>query len=384
MELSILLRYMNIGIDVFAIVNLLILYITSRHAFDNSQDVRYLHGTMGRLLVILITDTISWVCGGTPGTFMHYFLYVDLMIYMVLQLDAVLAWRRYVHYRVNGRKMTVRMELLSSWLPLSVLLLLMLSTPFTGLMFTVDSENVYARGPLNSPMAIVVMIYLALTSLWVLRKRQGEQRTDKRAEYLVLAAFVVPPFIGGIIQVCVYGVSLIWPCAYISMLLLYLNLSQQEISMDALTELNNRGSLDQYLLDLINERIDHYLIIIDVDRFKQINDNFGHDVGDMALKDMSQILRENFVGHKEYIARYGGDEFVVVFPNGTTMQIREMLNNLNERIEDYNKSAGKPYNLEISAGFAQYRWDIMDGPEDIIKLADARMYEMKEEHHKLH
>lgn len=101
----------------------------------------------------------------------------------------------------------------------------------------------------------------------------------------------------------------------ISMLLLYIICQEQLISTDPLTGLNNRNRFETYMLSLfsnVDQAEDVYLLMMDADGFKQINDRYGHVEGDHALQVISAALKEVCSASGGFIARYGGDEFVVL------------------------------------------------------------------------
>jgi diguanylate cyclase (GGDEF)-like protein len=153
---------------------------------------------------------------------------------------------------------------------------------------------------------------------------------------------------------------------------------------DPLTGVYNRQYLEDYLLKLIkkakrnkNEKI--MVIFFDLDNFKPINDNFGHNTGDKVLKEVADIIKSHF---REYdlISRFGGDEFVAVIENPPA-SIYDRINRLKEIIEDTFRN----YNISISLGVSNYPDDVDEkllDEEKVIKLldiADNRMYENKKE-----
>jgi len=87
---------------------------------------------------------------------------------------------------------------------------------------------------------------------------------------------------------------------------------------DTLTGLDNRGHLNQRFIEMFNEAINHDLdlacVMIDIDYFKAINDTLGHDVGDQVIHFLSQLLQAT-IRHVNFVDRFGGDEFIVLFHN---------------------------------------------------------------------
>ncbi|MCR4793105.1 MAG: diguanylate cyclase [Lachnospiraceae bacterium] len=376
----------NLGVDGFALIVMLILLYTSIISFDNTQDVRFMKRALIMLFSVLLFDFFSWLMDGRKGSTIHVLLNIDITLYYIAQIYAVIVWAQYVQYRVMRRVMSRQNVWISIVLPLGAVFVLLITNPLTHYTFSISAGNTYDRGPLSAPIALLVMGYLLFTSIWVMYKRSKELLGSTRREYAILAGFVIPPFIGAVIQMSHYGISLIWPMTTISMLLLYINRSRDEISIDALTGLNNRGSLDKYLLERVHENSDERLtlILMDVDKFKIINDELGHDMGDVALREVAEIIRQSFSSGHNFIARYGGDEFVVVIPQvDDPRMIDGFMRSLTTNVEHFNSTGDFPIQLSISCGTAFYPKNEIHTPEDLLKAADAQMYEEKERHHQL-
>ena len=374
----------NYGVDCFALAVMLIILFTCFTSFDNTQDVRFMRWTFILLTTTLFFDLIQWAIENTPGTNIHVLMHLDVSAYYMSQILSVVAWGEYVHYRVTGKIRTRKAQIAADYVPVGITLLMILINPFTGCVFRITSANAYERGPVSNPLAILVMGYLVGISLWVLFKRTQEKLASTKREYLILAGFVVAPFFGALIQLQVYGISLIWPLCSISMLLLYINRSRDEISIDALTGLNNRGSLDKYLIERIHPESEERLtlILMDVDKFKLINDNLGHDMGDVALREVSELIRKSFSQGHNFLSRYGGDEFVVIIPQvDDPRMIDSYMRDLKSNLDEFNKNMTFPMSLSISCGTAFYPKDNIRNPENLLKAADAQMYEEKERHH---
>ena len=121
------------------------------------------------------------------------------------------------------------------------------------------------------------------------------------------------------------------------------------------------------------------VIVVDIDAFKSINDTHGHLVGDMVLKEISQILR-NVCREVDIIARYGGDEFVVILPQTEREGSFYLAERARKTIKNYEfQSPGnEPIKLTVSCGVAALLPDIKD-KESLIKKADDALYRAKNE-----
>ena len=128
--------------------------------------------------------------------------------------------------------------------------------------------------------------------------------------------------------------------------------------IDALTGLPNRACFDEYLRDVVEARLagsGEYalgLLMLDVDRFKQFNDRFGHPAGDEALRQVASVMAGH-VRETSFAARYGGEEFVVVVPNVTLQQLELVAERLRRAIADTPvRFEGHAHAVTVSVGGA--------------------------------
>jgi diguanylate cyclase (GGDEF)-like protein len=153
---------------------------------------------------------------------------------------------------------------------------------------------------------------------------------------------------------------------------------------DPLTGLFNRGYVDERFAVELSRALRHRqqltLALIDVDRFKSLNDTHGHSAGDLVLRELGAILRHSF-RQSDTVGRYGGEEFVVILPEMNIEDAERKLESLRERIArtpiELNAD-GKTVALTISAGLAGLPADGTDAAE-IFALADQRLFQAKRE-----
>lgn len=117
---------------------------------------------------------------------------------------------------------------------------------------------------------------------------------------------------------------------------------------------------------------------IDFDNLKYVNDNFGHTEGNEYLISIINIMKENIRGN-DFIFKYGGDEFVVVFLGTTLNKVKKAWDRVLAAISGLNHNSD--YSKSISYGFAEYNSELngKSTAEDLIKLADRNMYKCKNE-----
>ncbi len=154
---------------------------------------------------------------------------------------------------------------------------------------------------------------------------------------------------------------------------------QQMASVDTLTQLMNRRSMNDYLSQLVYEKDkkgDVFSIAIaDLDFFKKINDNYGHDAGDYILKEVSGIFSKTMEGRGK-VARWGGEEFLFCFEDLNVGQSFNILDEMRQSIEahefDYHDTKIK---VSITIGLEEYYH--ITGIEGTISKADNKLYEGK-------
>jgi diguanylate cyclase (GGDEF)-like protein len=150
--------------------------------------------------------------------------------------------------------------------------------------------------------------------------------------------------------------------------------------MDELTGVNNRRGFfllaEQFRKLAIRHRTGMYLMYVDVDDFKTINDAHGHERGDQTLQDFAELLRTNFRA-SDVIARLGGDEFVV-FPVGTTREgVDIMMDRFRSSLEHYNDTVEESLRLRVSVGLSYFDPDAPCTLDDLVREADESMYAEK-------
>jgi len=161
---------------------------------------------------------------------------------------------------------------------------------------------------------------------------------------------------------------------------LYQNYQQarRDSQTDPLTGVGTRRVLDK-VLAAEYARAARYnrpfsVAIVDIDNFKQINDQTGHAAGDKALKNLAKIMT-NTIRSADIVTRYGGDEFVLLMPETEMHDAARILERIRRRVGTI--SVPKFHTLSISCGLAQWNGSIDDTPQSILKRADAALYQAK-------
>ncbi len=149
---------------------------------------------------------------------------------------------------------------------------------------------------------------------------------------------------------------------------------------DELTGLYNRrgfiANVEKVIGDPLNKDKVAILCFADMDNLKMVNDKFGHDDGDFAIRTVANVLRESF-RDSDIIGRFGGDEFVVLAVTGSDCDVPGIKDRIERVTKRYNEKAGKPYPIAMSTGVLKFKCDPSVDIYSIIDGADQLLYEEK-------
>ncbi len=298
--------------------------------------------------------------------------YLACIIYFISLLAAAVIWFFYSETIQGSGILKKKWIVFITIIPAAFLVVLL----FTGKIFTLD-ETGYHRASLYPLQVIISFGYILFTGVRAIYHAFQKENYVKKDEYLSLGAFVVLPVLSMIPQWLLNGAAPM-TCVGIALatMIVYQNHQQNLISKDPLTGLNNRNQVLQYLSSKMKSDDNNlYLMIMDADGFKQINDTYGHAEGDSALTLIADALKKAVPQHF-IIARYGGDEFVAIGEAESDQAVEQIRDSIYRQIEKDNVENNTPWAAEISIGFA-LRTDKENNIPDLIRKADKKLYEEK-------
>lgn len=268
----------------------------------------------------------------------------------------------------------------SIWLMLKICLAIGLAMPvlnlFTHWMFDFSEDYAYQRHFLFQTELAFLILVSSVCSVRLLEAAKRESAPAHRAHLYLTSTFPLCLLVALILSCAGEAVPVICVCVMVEMLCIYMGTSRYQISTDPLTQVNNRQNLIGFMdYKLKNHTGDLYLLMIDLDGFKSINDTYGHLAGDKALVELSGVLKRACgpVPKRPYIARYGGDEFIVI-TEGTEADIRSLCESIREGLKEVSGKSDT-YQLAVSIGLAKWK-DGMDH-KALIAAADADLYQHK-------
>lgn len=155
----------------------------------------------------------------------------------------------------------------------------------------------------------------------------------------------------------------------------YMTKSKTMISQDSLSGVNNRVSFNKYINNVFLSK-DHdgaYIVYIDIDKFKQINDTYGHIEGDEAISLVGKTLKSIAGETNSFVARIGGDEFVMIVKTTEEEKVKKVIQNISFELEERIIFSDKQYDLTVSCGYIEVKKNQKNIKELMVK-ADESMY----------
>ena len=230
-------------------------------------------------------------------------------------------------------------------------------------------------------LAIPLIYVVASTARSFLRAFQKENFAVRK-QYLACAIYPIIISITGVLQTLWLAAPFFCFGSTIMMLYVYIISLNDQVSIDELTRLNNRTQLKKYVAgESSKQNVDkstRFVLMIDLNKFKQINDQYGHVEGDMALKRTADALKaacgDNVL--KTFIARYGGDEFIIITKTDNEELVKELCHTIKDTVIRLNDEAGAKYELTASIGYASYTGDIT-AFQTALAEADEALYKDK-------
>ena len=250
---------------------------------------------------------------------------------------------------------------------------------FSPLVFYLDDNNTYHRGPFYWVFVLAAFLLILYGYLYYFVSKL----TTPSLRYFPAWEFLLPILMGLIIQSRLYGISLLPVSFAIAFCGLVICLQNESIYIDKLTGVYNRFELEEIRKDVIRKRREKIAaLMIDLNGFKSINDDYSHAEGDNALMAFADILVK-VVKTDGTVIRFAGDEFIIIFRKFKEDNISGYKERIRKGIEEYNETSGKPYKLSAAVGgdvFESRGRDI----SDLLSNIDSLMYKEKDEYYKIH
>ena len=264
-----------------------------------------------------------------------------------------------------------------------IIFLLIITSPCTHLTYSYTSTGEYVRGPLFMLMALFNFIYNLIVPVLAVSKLKRLKSPYLRKNAMSLVYFTLVPFTFGILQVFYPNTPGLCLGFIVGFYFVYIDMLNNQIYNDSMTGLNNRRKAEQYVSDLIQETsLDSafYFYTLDIDYFKDINDEYGHLEGDHAIRIVAKAIKKTIAQIQGFAARTGGDEFCMAIFCEHVQYPEDVVKALDKNLQEILQKKHIPYDLKMSVGFTRCDNDSIE-VDELFAIADKNLYINKEEHH---
>lgn len=300
-------------------------------------------------------------------------LHISTAFYYMNTIIIVFYWLLYLRDHVKGENASKK-PLMLIFIPFMVISFISIILSFFGvpIMYTMTPYGGFEIHFMYAPIVLSQYVVMIASSLFVVWNR----KELTQFEALTLIAYQLPPAIGIIFNELLPNVDLLWPSMTISLLIVYTNIQSRMNNTDPLTGVFNRREYEKQIRYFSSPKAQKKKVcamMIDIDDFKQINDLNSHQVGDMILIEVSQILQRS-VRKNDFIARIGGDEFCVIIENDQVTVLHEVINRINQNIEQYNRDRDGIPQIHVSIGYGIYDINCHGSFKEFFNRLDKQMY----------
>lgn len=359
------------------LLNLILIWTTRSNANSASEQwFKYVLFSFSCAFISnhLFTVINGWTMSASPDLRIPWVL---KSLYYIMMTAGVYFWCVYTEVELGYDAFRPIKKLPLQVLPLLLPVALVVINVRTHLVFDITENHIYVRGPHTDLLILFLIISTLIANFRILRVTQDEtdplllhqRRQLTSFPFCLLAGWLLSYFNGDLPTMCV--------CVTIELLCLYVGSSNRQIMIDKLTQINNRQNLNRFLTNKLRSHTDDlFLLMIDVDYFKSINDTYGHLEGDEALIRVANSLKLGCTVCRKhpYIARYGGDEFIIVAELSED-EIHELCASIRSKLQELNDKAGVPYSLHLSIGYAEWKEGMTSS--DLMFAADYNLYKEK-------
>ncbi|WP_050008263.1 GGDEF domain-containing protein [Butyrivibrio sp. WCE2006] len=334
------------------------------------------------LIAYFLSDAVWALFEGGIFPSNHTLMYIVTIIPYACILGSSYCWFVYCELLQQNRNVLYSPGMVKRSVPMVIAIILLFVGAFTGLVFNFDEEGAIEYDALYGIFMLVPIGYLVYSSIKGFYKAYTQDRYMDHSLYFVIGIFPILPLACGVLQVIYLTTPIMCYGATLSVLMVYLTSMENLISMDSLTQVNNRHQMQRYLLRKMKTQtpgLSLYLMIIDVDHFKEINDNYGHIEGDKALIRVATAMKEACQAHRNrfFVSRYGGDEFIIIAETEYKGEVNWLSDKIRSSVKQLNDKAGAPYDLTVCVGIAEYDFSSPVPIPSLIARADTDLYHMK-------
>ena len=342
--------------------------------------MRHFRG-MALFFIIYLMSDIFWALGqGGLVPFNTTLNKLANTVGLIAVTLLTLGWCIFVIYRIDQNK-SKNMKLLMGmhYAIAAVDCMITIASVFNGFYFYIDEKDIFQFADGYIVHIIFIFIQLFGSGIYSFEQSFSNKQVKLKKEYRLPLLFIIIPSATAILE----GILPLSPIVSLGIFLpihfAFLEIQNSEIYSDALTGLNNRRRMEIFLQDMIHGAMEEKpfrIHMIDVNDFKQVNDKFGHIVGDRTLQLVADALHNVSDKLHGFCARYGGDEFVLIVSDEADVQeaIQNEVNALRQKCADLIPT------ISVCTGCATCRSGAITAAQ-LIAQADEQLYIQKEIFH---
>lgn len=358
------------GAGIFCL--LFLLYIKFTKSTAKRIGERFFCRMIWVALSCLVIEILSFYIDGRPGQVFSVLQYLTNGGLYLFGIVLAFIWCMFAEFKLyHSLKRNYQMAKFLV-IPVVVVFVAILCDCFgANLLFSISDDNVYTRGRLFWAYYLLIFFYYIFSVVFV----HCAQRKGNKIFFFPVYTFIIPNMIGIIVQGLEYGNVASWFSIAVALLFLEIQMQKEEGFVDELTGVYNRKYLEfsyKYFKSKKDSKI--HGIMMDLNLFKQINDTYGHTVGDDALRTVSRLISQ-WIETSATLIRFAGDEFIILCHNMTEEEIETMIANIKKGLEKYNSTSKRKYQLSLSIGYTEYTNTTLD---EFLYEMDKKMYEDKE------
>jgi diguanylate cyclase (GGDEF)-like protein len=324
----------------------------------------------------MLCDLSYFLCVGVPGRSIYIFLHIIVNVYYFFQVLSFFYIAVFINYTVFKDPERTKKIARITWIVAGLHALALLVNFRNQFHFYITTpENILVHG--DNYVFHIILSYSPL--LFVLYDIVSSFMVFKKPQYFLTLIFLLLISVGASIDNIIGTSTLIWPCFTTALLYAYFFIVRTDSKIDGLTGIGNRFAFTEFIDQLARQSVkeSYSIVTIDMDHFKEINDNLGHAEGDNALRDMAVIIK-SCIRHSDFAARCGGDEFVLAAR--AEYDIEKLMDRIKRAIETQNEKHSRAYLLQMSYGYDVYTTGQSRSINEFLNHVDSLMYQQKAEH----
>lgn len=363
----------------YVLINIMCLLISiiiaSRVNSDvgNDLEVYWYHFIISMVILFIMTDVTSFILKHQVIHLINGFIFK--YIRCIISVIIAYGWFRFTLVKVNRKLAETTIIKYTSFIPVIITAIIVCCTDD---IYKLTTDNHVIHGDYYRLQWVIPGMYFLMIVITVIEAARKTKSLTKKKEYYSLLLIGLGPSLGAIVSFFMDSLPVVVPATLASMLMIFMNLQDGRIHTDVLTSLYNRRATDEYLIErLAKAKMKPFIIyMIDVDNFKNINDTLGHKNGDLVLQIVAEAMRFTTKHYDGFIARWGGDEFIIVLDEEKVDQAENIINLMNYFFKYYLFQHHLSEDFSLSIGYKKCQQELKLA--ELYHQVDQEMYQQKE------